>query len=394
VHVLTCVAIAAVMASLGLYGTMMGLLAFSILVRRRRRAAAPGVAPRVTIFKPLAGADDDLTGNLESFAAIDYPSFEILFGVASPSDPAMRCAREFLARHPKLDARILVTNPEDATNPKVAQLMTLERASTGDVCVISDSNVRVDRDYLWPLVAELTDPSVGIVTSLFAGTGERTLGAALENLQLCASTAPGILAMDTVSRRPLTVGKSMAMRRRDLASLGGFAPLGSVLAEDYVLGRRYFESGFAARTSLARVENRNVDCTIGRTLERHTRWLKMRRAIAPVSFVLEPLLSPVTIATLALLVGRDSSVALLFAIACAAECAGALTASRLVRGHAVPYRYAPLAVARAYVVFLCWLRACASRRIEWRGHPFLLRRGSVIVPLDAERQTVDSVVRV
>jgi hypothetical protein len=41
-------------------------------------------APRVTLFKPLAGRDDDLDANLESFARIDYPSFEILFGVASP----------------------------------------------------------------------------------------------------------------------------------------------------------------------------------------------------------------------------------------------------------------------------------------------------------------------
>ena len=40
-----------------------------------------------------------------------------------------------------------------ATNPKVAQLLALEQAATGDIVVVSDSNVRVTPRYLDPLVA-------------------------------------------------------------------------------------------------------------------------------------------------------------------------------------------------------------------------------------------------
>ena len=134
-------------------------------------------------------------------------------------------------------------------------------------------------------------------TSLFAGTGERTLGAALENLQLCAATAPGLAAMNAVSRRPFTVGKSMAVRRRDLARLGGFQPVGHVLAEDHVLGRRFLEAGLKARTSFEVVENRNVACTVARTLERHTRWAKLRRSLNPAGFLAEPVLTPVVVAS-------------------------------------------------------------------------------------------------
>ena len=231
------IAVALTAASFALYGAMMALFVCAMLKRRLHHPAAVHRAPRVTILKPLAGLDDDLEDNLESFAWIDYPSFEILFGIASLSDPAHPEVRSFIVRHPKIDARIVVTDPDAAINPKVAQLIGLNRVATGEIYVISDSNVRVAPTYLWSLVGELSDEHVGMVTSLFAGTGERTLGAALENLQLCASTIPGYVAMNAVSPRPLTVGKSMAIRRRDLARLGGFSPVGDVLAEDHALGR-------------------------------------------------------------------------------------------------------------------------------------------------------------
>jgi ceramide glucosyltransferase len=376
-------AVALTIASLVLYATMMALFARTILRRRETRRTDLFVAPRVTIFKPLAGSDDDLEANLESFSRIDYPDFEILFGVASMSDAALPAARRFAARHPKLDVRIVVTDPDAATNPKVAQLVGLERAATGDVYVISDSNVRVSNGYLWSLVAELADERVGMVTSLFAGTGERTLGAALENLQLCASTVPGLLAMNAVTPRTFTVGKSMAVRRRDLARLGGFQPVGEVLAEDHVLGRRFLDSGFAIRTSLDPVENRNVACSVARTIERHTRWSKMRRALFPAGFLGEPILMPIVVASFALALAPGTAMAALFAAACIVQTASAMLAVHLLRGHGLSWRYIPLEIVRSYVALFCWLRACGSRRIEWRGHAFLLKRGTAIVPVAA-----------
>jgi ceramide glucosyltransferase len=381
-------AVALTAASLALYTTMMLLFARGMFRRRVRRPAALDRAPRVTIFKPLAGRDDDLLANLESFARIDYPSFEILLGVASADDPAYAVARRFAARHPRLDARVVLTDREATINPKVAQLVGLEREATGDVYVISDSNVRVRPTYLWSLVAELADERVGMVSSLFAGTGERTLGAALENLQLCCHAAPGLVALDSVSKRPLTIGKSMAIRRRDLVRLlGGFQPVGDVLAEDHALGRRFLDAGFVARTSLEAVENRNVDCTVGRTLERHTRWSKMRRALHPVAFALEPIMTPVLVASAGVLAAPEKTTAALFGATCVAQTTAALVSTRVLRGHWLPWRYLPLELVRSYVTFFCWLRACASMRIEWRGHAFTMKRGTAIVPVSAARES-------
>src|SRR5262249_47017189 len=152
----------------------------------------------------------------------------------------------------------VITDPRAAMNPKVAQLIGLERVATGEVLVISDSNVRVAPGYLFDLVSELGD-DIGIVSGVIVGTGERSIGAALENLHLASAIAPGVIAAATLSDKPLTIGKSMAMRRRDLLRIGGFSAVGGVLAEDHVLGRRFREAGFGVAIALSPVENRNVD---------------------------------------------------------------------------------------------------------------------------------------
>jgi ceramide glucosyltransferase len=249
--------------------------------------------------------------------------------------------------------------------------------------VISDSNVRVSPTYITSLTVELEDPRVGLVTSLFSGTGEETLGAALENLQICASTAPGIAAVDAVTGQPLTVGKSMALRRTDLARLGGFAAVGHVLAEDFLLGRLVRKAGLKSRLSFDLVENRNTECSVFRTLERHTRWAKMRRSLFPLGFAIEPLLSPVIITTLGLLLAPRATTALILAGAVVLQTLCAFISAALLRRQWFAWWYVPLEVVRSFVAIFCWLRAWASRRIAWRGHPFLLQRGSAIVPLGA-----------
>jgi ceramide glucosyltransferase len=398
--------VALTVASLAMYVAMMVLFVRAVVARGPRRSAARGrltqnrrpgqSAPRVSIFKPLAGADDDLDDNLESLARLDYPSFEILFGVATRTDPALRVARAFAARHPEVETAIVVTDPGAAVNPKVAQLVGLERRASGEVFVISDSNVRVRKAYLRSMVAELDDPRIGVVTSLFSGAGERSLGAAIENLQICASTAPGCAAMDAVSRfsedrwgkegaavRPLTVGKSMAVRRRDLARLGGFGAVGNVLAEDHVLGVRLMDAGFRARLSTEIVENRNVQCSVHGTIERHTRWAKTRCSLFPFVFHVEPMLTPILVATLGLVLAPGRLSAALWLVACTTQMTGAIVAVRLLRGTPTPWYHAPLEIVRSFLYILCWARACVSRRITWRGHAFVVQRGSTIVPATA-----------
>jgi ceramide glucosyltransferase len=372
--------LAAIAASAGLYLTMV----FGFVAMMAPRATLPTLeaTPRVSIMKPLAGIDDELADNLASLSDLDYPNYEILIGVASTDDPAYAVARKFVARVGTDRARLFLTNPDDAVNPKVAQLLTLEREATGDILLISDSNVLATRDYLRPLVAELLRPGVAIVSSVIAGTGEQTLGAALENLQLGAVIAPGVVSAAKIARRPITVGKSMAMWRGPLERLGGLARVGNLLSEDHMLGRAFDKEGFGVGLSLVPVANRNVGCSLKRTIERHTRWAKLRRAIAPTGFWFEPLLSPIIMATVGWLVIPSKPFFAVYLAAATMQTVCALASLRLLRGHALRWYWAPLELVRAYILFICWTRACISRRVSWRGHHFELARDSVIVPAE------------
>ncbi|HZU84279.1 MAG TPA: hypothetical protein VE987_15220, partial [Polyangiaceae bacterium] len=112
-----------------------------------------------------------------------------------------------------------------------------------------------------------------------------------------------------------------------------------------------------------------------------------RRALMPPAFALEPILTPIVIASLAVVLAPGKVTAGLLGAACLVQIGCAMVAVRVLRGGWLAWWYAPLEVLRSYLMFFCWLRACGSRRIEWRGHAFVLTRGSVIVraPGSAER---------
>ncbi len=66
----------------------------------RRRRGLPDFTPPVTIFKPLKGLDDGLEANLRSFFELDYPTYQLLFGVADRDDPAIPLVQKLIEAYP------------------------------------------------------------------------------------------------------------------------------------------------------------------------------------------------------------------------------------------------------------------------------------------------------
>src|SRR5579859_8136612 len=96
--------------SVGCYLLMVA--GFLTAMLRRNLSPTPGRRPRVSILKPLAGADDELEENLASFERLDYPDYEVLLGVASVEDGAYPTARRFVERMGHGRARLLITDPD------------------------------------------------------------------------------------------------------------------------------------------------------------------------------------------------------------------------------------------------------------------------------------------
>jgi ceramide glucosyltransferase len=343
------------------------------LRRRRARAADEGIS----VLKPLCGVDDDLERNLETFARLDHPRFEVLLGVRDPRDPACPVAQAAAARWPGV-FRVVLQGGEAGLNPKVNQLVTLARAARHDVLVVSDSNVRVAAGYLLEIAAHLRDERVGLVTHPVVGVGERSLGAALENLHLAGSVAPGVVAAKRLAGRDVVVGKSMAFRRRDLEALGGFESAKDVLAEDYVLGVRVsVELGKRVAIGETPVENVNQRRTVSAFLGRYDRWCVMQRKIVgtPV-YASQALLNPVALGVVAALADPGAASAALLASVCVAKAALDGASARALRpGGFRPWQ---LALVPAKDLLFAWsfLRGFFRSTVEWRGHRLRVLAGS------------------
>jgi ceramide glucosyltransferase len=364
------------------------VLAWVQLVVLRRHLAeprkSPGALPPVSVLKPLCGIDDDLWGNLESFAALDYPDFEVVLGARDRGDPAWRVAEAAVARWPGR-FRAVLQRGEPGMNPKVNQLIGLAAAARHDVLLVSDSNVRAPAGYLRDVAAHLADPGVGLVTHPVAGTGEASLGAALDNLQSAASVGPATIAAKRLSGRDVVVGKSMAFRRRDLEALGGFESVKDVLAEDYVLGVNVSRR-LGKRVAIGSIPVLNVNRRRrGREfLARYGRWCVMQRKIAgtPV-YASQILLYPVPFAAAAVALDPGAATFAMAILAVGMKACLDGAAAQALRGSGLGVRVLFLSPLKDALFTVAFLRTFFENTVEWRGNRLKVLRGSRLQRVDA-----------
>ncbi len=339
---------------------------------RRPRAIADHTPP-VTILKPLKGMDEGLEENLRSFFRLDYPKYQLIFGVAEENDPAISVVQKLLAEFPDHQAKLVVGNPSFGLNPKVENLAAMDRHREYEVVLISDSNVRVRPSYLRETACYLSEPGVGLVSNIFAGVGESHAAAVMENLQLNGFIAGGVAAA-SVMRVTCVVGKSMMMPVAALEAIGGFAAVRNLLAEDQAVGVRMRQAGYSIRLSHHVIENINARRSFRWFLNRHSRWYKIRRQMALPAFVAEPLANLPTVG-LIWAFSAESGIAwggllLLVGLGIFRDA----VQSRWLRGSYPKLRHLVFSPIKDILLLSVWFDAIFNRRVWWRGHRFLVGR--------------------
>ena len=334
--------------------------------------------PAISVLKPLCGVDEGLYENLVSFAKQRYPKFELIFGIADPHDPALAIVQRLRTEYPDAPLRLVVHGETDPiANPKVITLLHSLRVARYDHVLVSDSNVHVSPDYLEQIGAEMGDPEVGLVSSLIVASGERSLGARCENLHMNTFIAGGVCIAD-VGERPCVIGKSMLMRRDQLAELGGFESLRHVLAEDYLLGLRYRDAGYRVVVSSHPVRTENRQLSFSRFLSRHMRWAQLRRWCALGPFCSEPLLYATPWLTAPLLVQESLTPS---GLACGAAAVMLRIGSDGVLARTLTGRWPSLASLalipiKDTVLLGVWIVALCRRNVSWRGHSLRIGPGT------------------
>ncbi|HJL05265.1 MAG TPA: glycosyltransferase [Polyangiaceae bacterium LLY-WYZ-15_(1-7)] len=360
-----------------------GLVATWRHTRRRPPQAPDDALPPVSLLKPMKGLEDELEANLESFFVQDYPApFEIVFATTDADDPSLAVARRVAARHPEVPVRFVLSDDGFGLNPKVANLAGALRVARYDLVHQSDANVRVPADYLRRIVAEYVALDASVLTSPVIGVGEKTYGAAMENIQMSGFIAPAMCLALEVARITCVCGKSMLLRRSELeADLGGLESVRDVLCEDFVLGERYKALGKTVVLSPTPVRNVNIDCGPERFLGRHSRWLKMRITLHLPGFFADLLSNPVALAALALVFGGfEPAVAMAAGGIVLTKLAADLVAIRLTR-EPIPLRYAWLAPLKDLALFPLWVNAIFSRTVTWRGRRLRFGKNTKLLPV-------------
>jgi hypothetical protein len=101
--------------------------------------------PGVSLFKPCCGSDaTHLEQNLESGVKIaySYPKLEIIFCIGGAEDPAKFVIQKVLARHPTVDARMMVGMEVGWGNPKMANIARAVEAAKYDHFWFQDANIQ------------------------------------------------------------------------------------------------------------------------------------------------------------------------------------------------------------------------------------------------------------
>jgi ceramide glucosyltransferase len=335
-------------------------------VARGRRRRGPRPPAEISLLRPVCGLEHRIEATLASSFQIDHPSYEVIFCVAAAADPVVPIVRRLIREHPEVPARLLVGGAGGGPNPKLANLMQAWDVAAHDWIVLADSNVLIPPDFLDRLCARWRG-RCAVVCSPPVAVDLHGCAAELEAAFVNTFQARWQLAIDELGFG-FAHGKTMLLRRGDLARAGGLAALAREIAED------------AAVTKLARRLGREVRVvdqpftqplgrrSLARVWQRQLRWARLRRLSFPGCFCAELPAGGVFPCLCAcwLAIGGSLPWAGVVALMLAWYGAEAL----LARAFGWPLRVrSPLFwVGRDLLLPVLWARAWALKGYEWRGN--------------------------
>jgi ceramide glucosyltransferase len=240
--------------------------------------------PPVSLLKPLCGVEPLTELALESFFLVDYPVYQLVFGVQNPQDPVLEIVERLRARYPERDVTVIVDPTLHGTNRKISNLINMYHAAAYETLVMSDADIHVPPYFLHRVVAALGAPGVGLVTTLYTALpGTPHLATLMGANQINYTFLPGALLARKLGRQDC-LGVTMALTKTVLAEVGGLQAVSNHLADDQVLGRLVRAKGY--ELTLAQViPATTVPEHDFRALFRHElRWARTIRALVPIPY--------------------------------------------------------------------------------------------------------------
>jgi ceramide glucosyltransferase len=334
--------------------------------------------PPVTVLKPLHGAERGLAENLESFCAQDYPSaVQILFGVQDAKDPAIGIVEALRQKHRHLDITLVIGTYREASNPKIANLITMLPHAKHDVLVLSDSDIGVTPGYLRKIVATLAKPGIGAVTCCYTGRASARFWSKMSAMGIDYQFLPAVLYGMGIGLATPCFGSTIAVRKSVLSEIGEFVAFGERLADDYEIGRAIRARGYRIAMPPFVVTHSANEDSAAELFRHELRWARTIRGIDGLGHLGSLITHPVPLAILgALLLGFSYPAALAILAAIAARLWLKHRIDRVLKISGLsPW----LLVERDVLSFIVFLSSFFIRQVDWQGQRYkVLARGTLV----------------
>jgi ceramide glucosyltransferase len=374
--------IALVFCGLSLLGltltTTLALAAPWLIGRRPRRSDLPPVS----FVIPIKMFEPSFVGAQTSIFEQDYPEFDVTITAIESESTAVAAAREIIAAHPAIPARIVQATATFAASPKVNNMYQAVEDAPHDLIMTKDCNIELPPEAAREAALCMVE-GVGLVTAVTEARAPGNFPAAIECALMNQMHARVLYAAAALGLG-FGLGKLMVFHRSDLHRAGGFHAIAHSVGEDSAMAHALAKLGL--RTVIMRTPIIQVlgERQFGDVFNRQLRWAVIRRHNELPAFLSEPLgLSSCAALAAALaapllgwsaLAGAAATLGLWFAFE---------TLLAFSRGWDVSMGAPATMIARDTVMLCVWLRAWFTRRVVWASEVYDAQRECGPLPATA-----------
>src|SRR5258708_9942312 len=369
---------------------------------RKVPSARTAFVPPASIVKPVRGLDPEAYENFASFCRLDYPLYEVVFAVSDASDPVIPVIEKLRSEFPAVSIRLITNVPHVGASDKVNNLCQLAQNAKYDLLVMSDSDVRVEADYLKQVAAPFADPKVGAVTAFYNSQTSGSLASNLDALRMYMDSAPApLVARKIEGRFGFAFGWPLDPPTNHLAEIGGWEAIVNHHSEDFELGKRIALCGHRVVLMAKPVYMVFSKENFSEYFHRELRWSIALQGARPSGYwgllFTHGLPWALVGAAASLLIGSPLIAPFYLLAYLFLRAAMTWLTGRWGLRDRELYRIMWLVPVRDAISFVVWLVGFFSEKIVWRGLEYRLHKGQLIpMPstgegLVAHREPVSSV---
>jgi len=307
------------------------------------------------------------------------------------------------ADFPSRSIRLITNVPRMGTSDKVNNLCQLAQNAKYDILVMSDSDVRVEPDYLKQVGAPFANPEVGAVTAFYNSLSAGNVASNLDALGMYMDSAPpALVAKKIEGRLGFAFGWTMATTKKHLAEIGGWEAMVNHHSEDFELGKRIAQCGHRVVLMPKPVSMVFAKETIAEYFHRELRWSIALKSARPSGYrgllFTHGLPWALVGAAVGLSIGSmPIGVSYLLAYLILRVVLTWLT-GRWGLGDRQLSKILWLVPVRDAISFIVWVTGFFSEKVIWRGLKYRLQEGQLIpIPstsagFAARRESISSLV--